>query len=136
MSDDDRDHSSRASAGKSTGAIVLAVLLLAGYVGTYYATVRTVLTVPSPSLPPTWSSLSVSYRILIEVSPSYVGFPGWLPPHVAGSIFAPMHAIDRRIRPGFWDVPMLPAAIPVAPPPLTAPPLLTTPEPPGPMLEP
>jgi hypothetical protein len=122
MSDNHRDHASRASVQKSTVAIVLAGLLLAGYAGLYYATVRAFLYASSPTLPPPrgLSPWSGSYG-LIEISPEYAALPSWLPQRVARFIFAPMHAIDRRIRPGFWELPMLPAAIPVAPPPSAAP---------------
>ena len=67
------------------------VLLLAGYVATYYATVDRmyVLTMPSDlGIPEGVPEPVAKYRPIL-------GFePNWL--------FAPMHAIDKRLRPTVW----------------------------------
>jgi hypothetical protein len=75
---------SRPSFNTWTALVVLAVLSMA-YIGGYYATVERVII--------DWSRLE-------DTIPHY-SVP-WVPDVVPHWFFAPIHAIDRRIRPDFW----------------------------------
>ena len=62
------------------------VLLLAGYVAAYYASVRK-------------SDASLNFRMAtLEYAPEYPRFGS-----VGGFIFRPIHRIDRQLRPGYWS---------------------------------
>jgi hypothetical protein len=68
-------------------AVILAVLLLLAYVGTYYATVK-----PTPA-----GVVSDGLIRIDSIVPQYrISNNGWR------RFFSPMHSIDRRIRPSVW----------------------------------
>ena len=78
-------------------AVVVFVLLLCGYVGSYYALVF-----------PTWPILYNGRDVSIEANYRAGG-------QFAETIFLPMNQIDRKLRPGTWQFFHLDLDIPTAP---------------------
>jgi hypothetical protein len=74
-----------------TAWIVVALALLVLYAGTYYRTVRVI---------------PVERGGIWEWHPGYSLRAINPPPHWWDSIFAPIHWLDRGIRPEFWDPPL------------------------------
>ncbi len=111
-----RDNSAGSVHRGSAVPLAAAAFILIFYAGAYYALARPMVVTISPSASPPFGRFGWSVMVV-----TYDPLPAWLNPSAASMLFGPIHAVDRRLRPDYWNSSPLREAIPVAPPPLTLP---------------